>query len=98
MLVGGRVLLLDDGFEPGGAVPRRDPRKWKSATTESNVIFISPLAVNKNGMSDIYLGKLQAAYFDRSLAGYPGAFTEIQDGHAGGYCALWVGVTDGLQS
>ena len=35
---------------------------------------------------------------NRSLAGHPGAFTEIQDGHAGGYCALWVGVTDGLQS
>jgi hypothetical protein len=33
-----------------------------------------------------------------SLAGYPGAFTEIQDGRAGGYCAPWVGVTDGLQS
>jgi hypothetical protein len=28
------------------------------------VIFISPLAVNKNGMSDIYLGKPQAAYFE----------------------------------
>jgi hypothetical protein len=37
--------------------------RWVSKKNDGNVIFIGSLPGNKNGISDIYAGKAQAAYF-----------------------------------
>ncbi|HEY3709627.1 MAG TPA: DUF3558 family protein, partial [Amycolatopsis sp.] len=47
--------------------------RWVSKKNDGNVIFIGSLPGNKNGISDIYAGKAQAAYFDPvTVDGYPG--------------------------
>ncbi|MEC3974674.1 DUF3558 domain-containing protein [Amycolatopsis sp. H20-H5] len=71
--------------------------KWLSTTSDSNAVVIAPLPVNTGGLSDIYAGKKQAAYFEPvTVSGYPAVFSEIQDSRTSGFCALWVGVTDQL--
>jgi hypothetical protein len=71
--------------------------KWASKSNEGNVVFISPLPINKNGISDIYSQKAQAAYFEPvTINGYPGVLTDVHDGRPSGNCSVWVGVTDQL--
>ena len=71
--------------------------KWASKSNDGNVVFISPLPVNKNGISDIYSQKAQAAYFEPvTIDGYPGVFTDVHDGRPSGNCSVWLGVTDQL--
>lgn len=80
----------------------RDPSvgpdcRWVSKKNDGNVIFVGSLPGNKNGISDIYAGKAQAAYFDPvTVAGYPGVFSDVHDGRPSGNCTVWVGVTDRL--
>lgn len=70
---------------------------WKSTASESNVVSVSPLTANKNGLSDIYAHKTANAYFEPlTVAGYPAVSTNVSDLRSGGDCPLWVGVTDEL--
>ncbi|SEP52012.1 DUF3558 domain-containing protein [Amycolatopsis saalfeldensis] len=94
-----------DALNFAGAGTKREPAngslaadcKWASKSNDGNIVFISPLPVNKNGISDIYSQKAQAAYFEpATIAGYPGVFTDVHDGRPSGNCSLWVGVTDQL--
>jgi hypothetical protein len=71
--------------------------RWVSKKNDGNVIFIGSLPGNKNGISDIYAGKAQAAYFDPvTVDGYPGVLSDVHDGRPSGNCTVWVGVTDQL--
>ena len=71
--------------------------RWVSKKNDGNLIFVGSLPGNKNGISDIYAGKPQAAYFEPvTVAGYPGAFSDVHDGRPSGNCTVFVGVTDQL--
>jgi hypothetical protein len=71
--------------------------KWKSATSDSNVVYIAPMTANANGLSDIYAGKAKDKYFEATtVASYPAVYADITDNRTGGDCTLWVGVTDQL--
>lgn len=69
---------------------------WQSATADENVVYISPLTANANGLSDIYADKGQDKYFEpTTINGYPAVYASITD-RSSGDCQLWVGVTDQL--
>lgn len=71
--------------------------EWRSATSDANVVYISPLTANKNGLTDIYAGKAKNKYFEpTTVNGYPGVYASNLDNRSGGDCQLWVGVTDQL--
>ncbi|SFJ53195.1 DUF3558 domain-containing protein [Amycolatopsis sacchari] len=71
--------------------------KWKSATSQFNAVFISPITANKNGLNDIYANKPKDKYFEpTTVSGYPAVYADILDSRANGDCSLWVGVTDQL--
>jgi Protein of unknown function (DUF3558) len=71
--------------------------RWRSATVSENLVNISPMIVNKNGLSDIYANKAKNAYFEpTTINGYPAVYTDLADLRSTGDCALWVGVTDQL--
>jgi hypothetical protein len=71
--------------------------EWRSATSDANVVYISPLTANSNGLSDTYANKAQDKYFEpTTINGYPGVYASITDNRSGGDCQLWVGVTDQL--
>jgi hypothetical protein len=71
--------------------------EWRSATSASNVVYISPLTANKNGLSDLYAGKAKDKYFEpTTVDGYPAVYADVLDSRSDGDCSLWVGVTDQL--
>ncbi|KAA9166660.1 DUF3558 domain-containing protein [Amycolatopsis acidicola] len=71
--------------------------KWKSSTSQLNVVYISPITGNKNGLSDTYALKSKFAYFEpTTVSGYPAVYAEADDSRSIGDCSLWVGVTDQL--
>lgn len=71
--------------------------KWRSAVFQLNVVYISPMTVNKNGLSDIYATKGNFAYFEpTTVDDYPGVYASPTDNRSGGDCQLWVGVSDEL--
>jgi hypothetical protein len=71
--------------------------QWRSATVYENVLSISPMLPNKNGLSDIYAGKANDAYFEpTTIDGYPAVYASSADLRSSGNCSLWVGVTDQL--
>lgn len=70
---------------------------WASVSTDANTVSVSPFPTNKNGLSDIYAGKAQGAYFEPlTIAGYPAVSTNVSDLRSQGNCPIWVGVTDQL--
>jgi len=71
--------------------------KWRSATSQFNVVYLSPMTINKNGLSDIYAAKANFAYFEpTTVNGYPGVYASPTENRSGGDCQLWVGVTEQL--
>jgi hypothetical protein len=70
---------------------------WKSTASESNMVSVSLVTANKNGLADIYAKKGANPYFEPvTVAGYPAVSTNISDLRSSGDCPLWVGVTDQL--
>ena len=72
---------------------------WKSATSPSNQVSISPVPENKNGLSDTYsisVAKKYKIFQPTTVDSYPAAYSDPVDGSLDGSCSLWVGVTDQL--
>jgi Protein of unknown function (DUF3558) len=73
--------------------------RWRSAAyPDFNTVDVGPMLPDKHGLSDIYAGKSQDAYFEPTrTAGYPAVFADrLADDRTDGDCSLWVGVTDRL--
>ncbi|GHF11073.1 hypothetical protein GCM10017786_50960 [Amycolatopsis deserti] len=84
---------------PGEVIPGQTGSRcqWQSAAHDANKIFISPLAVARNGLSGVYATRGTAKYFEpTTVDGYPAVYADNADLRPNGSCALWVGVTDQL--
>ncbi|RJQ88840.1 DUF3558 domain-containing protein [Amycolatopsis panacis] len=71
---------------------------WHSTMFPGNVIGITPLTPNKNGLGDVYADKAKYAYFQPTTFGnYPAAYgSTLGDDRSEGVCNVVVGVTDQL--
>ncbi|AIJ27111.1 DUF3558 domain-containing protein [Amycolatopsis methanolica] len=84
---------------PGEVIPGQTGSRcqWQSAAHDANKIFISPLAVQDNGLTGVYATRGASKYFEpTTVAGYPAVYADNADLRPNGSCALWVGVTDQL--
>jgi hypothetical protein len=89
------VLTPDEATQVGLASPGKKGTSqlggctWTSTRSVENTISATPLPQNKGGISDIYDQKDKDVYFQPvTIAGYPGAFADIQDGRPSGTCTL----------
>ncbi|MBB4687293.1 DUF3558 domain-containing protein [Amycolatopsis jiangsuensis] len=87
--------LKSPGSPSGQSPPGCD---WQSTQFAGNVIGITPVTPNKNGLGDIYSNKAGYAYFEPTTIGsYPAVYgSTLGDDRSEGVCNAVVGVTDQL--
>lgn len=71
---------------------------WDSEVAQFDTVSISPIVLNKSGLSNIYNLKAKQEYFEpTTIGGYPAVFADPIDRRKDGRCSLHVAVTDNLE-